>query len=130
MGVRLASSSSSTIVNASIPNGSALTVVKTGIFGLVYDNAQVFIQWWCNVITGAAATGIQTRVQKNVDITGVTLNNSFVALATASANIQLSGCWIDTPGVVGSAQYSIALQVSGGAAALTIQDCIIMAYVL
>lgn len=130
MGIRNGSSGSKTILNASCANGVATDVCKTGQFGLAQDNAQVFISWYVVCTTGVGGVGIQQRLQKNLDISGATINAGAVIAVLASSIILLTGSYVDTPGVVGVAQYSINLQVTGGAAALTIQDASIFAYVL
>jgi hypothetical protein len=130
MGVRNSTGATTTVLNASMGSGADTVVFTTPPIGLVQDNAQVMIFYSLIVTLGSTATGFQLRLFRGASATGSAINVT-VALTTVATNIvSVSGCYIDTPGVVGQGQYSLIGHPSGGGTASAATDGCLIAMVL
>lgn len=130
MGVRIASSGA---VNLSLPflaGNTTTLVVATGQFGLVQDNAQVIVLYNLLVLIGTGITTFVAQVRRGNTTAGVQVNTNQTISCTAGTQQQFSGVYIDTPGVVGAAQYNISAVPGGSVNNSQVLDACIMAFVL
>ena len=129
MGVRIGSTFSNTIVAS--PALAAETVVCTlGPLNLAVDNAAVYLDWFVGLTIGTSGVTLTPKLVRG-SITGLTAINNPLAYTVVAANKYLfSGCWVDTPGVVAGLIYSLTLTIGSGAAASTISELSLSAYVL
>jgi hypothetical protein len=130
LGVRLPSVSSITLLTAVLTSATETAFVTSPGLNLSLDNALVQIYWMVQLNTGAGTTQIQIKLRRGIDITGLQVGANWNNVVTASTNRQLSGCYIDTPGIVAGQQYTVtALQIASAGAG-TFSDACIIAMVL
>lgn len=129
MGVRFPSVFSTTIVAS--PALAAETVVCTlPAINLPIDNAAVYIEWACGLTIGTSGVTLTPKIVRGA-ATGLTAINNPLAYTVVAANKYLfSFNWIDSPGVVAELVYSLTLTIGSGAAASTISEVAMWAFVL
>jgi hypothetical protein len=129
MGVRLASVQTNTIL-ASPVNAAEAVIATTGPLNLIVDTATVFIQWYLLILIGASGANIRVSVRRGTLITStiVTVGSPFTA--TAGNTIGVGGSYFDNPAGQAEVQYSLTALVGASAAANTVSDVSLIAFVL
>lgn len=130
MGVRLASAQSNVILVVNPGNAVDAALVTTGPLGMIQDNAIIFIHWFLTITTGAGATNYNVRLRRGTTNGGTLINQNTSNGVLASTTVTFAGSYFDTPGAVGTQQYTISGIVTGGAAGITVNDACLMAYIL
>jgi hypothetical protein len=97
---------------------------------LPFDGAQVLINWSLEFLLAASTTSVRYRIYRGATAAGVALTLANQLTAAAGSTILLSGCYIDTPGIVAGVQYCATLLTVGAASQGTIGDVCMIAYVL
>jgi hypothetical protein len=129
MGVRNASVFTNTIIGS--PALAAETIIATsGAIGLIADNAQVFLVAFIELTIGTSGTGLTLKLRRGVDTTGTLVNVGQASTVVAGNKIRASLCYADFPGVAAGLQYTLTAQITAGAAASTVTDVGLMAFVL
>jgi len=131
MGVHLPSVSSTTFVGPLPANATETIILQLPPLNLSLDNAQVILHWFANIIAGVNNTALAYRIRRGTTVTGVQVGAAtWSAAVTAGNGVQLSGFYVDTPGVVGGQQYVLTVVQSAATGAGTFNDGAILAYVL
>lgn len=130
MGVRLASSSNTALVNTVITGNTSTVGLVTGLIGLVQDNAQINISWYALLLVAAGITTLSVTVRRGSAANSALVNLNQAYTVVAGNQVLISGCYVDTPGIVGQVQYNMTLNPAGAAANSTLLDGCITAMIL
>lgn len=130
MGVRNASASTVTPLNQPIVTVAETVCLTTGPLGLVYDNAEVLLEWFVIVALTAGTTAITARLRRGASATSTVVDVPTAVTVTASTTVRISGCYRDLPGVAAGLQYSLTLQMTAAGANSTVNDGCLIAKVL
>lgn len=129
MGVRMASVFSNAIVGS--PALAAETIIcTTGAINLAVDNAQVLLVAFVEMTIGTSGVLLTLRLRRGSALTSTLVNVGNGATVAATNVVRHSMCYADSPGVVAGVQYSLTAQVGSGAAASTVSDVGLLAFVL
>lgn len=129
MGVRLSSVFTNVIVGS--PALAAETIIATtGAIQLAIDNAQVILVAFVEITVGTSGTGLTLRLRRGNALTSALVNVGNAATVVAANLVRQSLVYADSPGVVAGLQYSLTAQVTAGAAASTVSDVGLLAFVL
>jgi hypothetical protein len=130
MGVRNASIGTKTPLNQPIVTTAETVCFTTGKIGLTQDNAQVLISYSAIITLTAGTTALTMRIRRGATATDTVVNVATAQTVAASTTVQVSGCYIDSPGVVDGAQYSLTIQATAAGANSTVNDGCLQAIVL
>jgi hypothetical protein len=130
VGVHAVSISSTTILNSPIVTTAETVICTTGPFGLPVDNALVIVMWYAIITLTAGSTAITMRLRRGNALTSAVVNVPTAQAVTASTVIQLSGTYVDTPGIVAGLQYSLTAQLTAAGANSTPNDICLTAIAL
>ena len=131
MGVRFPSVGSTVLSNA-LPASAAETVVCTvGPMLLPVDSAAVFLQFMFAANAGTNTTGFVARIRRGTSTGGTSIGaNTWSQAVTAGSQGVVSGCYVDTPGVVGQLFYVLTIIQTGATAAGSGPDVALLAFAL
>lgn len=130
MGVRFPSVASNALIGIYGATGAETIVCTTPPLVLPLDSAQVIILWYVSFATGTGTTAVQPVIRRGTVLTAPRINGAANVVVTAALDAELSGWYIDTPGVASGVQYSLSLFATGTTGAATGRDQAIMAFVL
>lgn len=130
MGVRIGSTATNTIANATITTTAETIAFTTGPMGLAFDNALVLVTWEVVVTLTAGTTAITPRLRRGSALTSTLVNVATAITVTASTTVKLSGHYLDLPGLAAGLQYSLTLQMTAAGANSTVNDGAMSAIVL
>jgi len=129
MGVRIGSTYTTTIIGS--PALAAETIIATtGPLGLAIDNAAVFLHGFIELTIGTSGTGLTLRLRRGPLVTSPLINVGQASTVVAANLVRATIAYVDSPGVQAGLQYTLTAQVTAGAAASTVSDCALLAFVL
>jgi len=129
MGVRIASVFTNTIIGS--PALAAETIIATtGPIGLIEDNAQVFLHAFIELTIGTSGTALTLRLRRGALVGSPLVNVGQASTVVAANLVRANLVYADFPGVAAGLQYTLTAQITAGAAASTVTDVGLMAYVL
>src|SRR5262249_19992357 len=101
-------------------------VLTTPAINPPLDNALVLVQWYVIFTLTAGTTAMTLRLRRGSTTADTLVNVATALTVTASTVVQMSGCYIDSPGVTANMVYSVTLQATAAAANTTCNDgCLI-----
>jgi len=131
MGVHFPSVASTAVANALPATATETAICTTPPLNLSLDNAQVILLWMAAITAGTSTTALVMRIRRGTGITGTLLNVGAWTFTTVAGNLaQISGNYIDTPGIVGGQQYSLTCSQTAASGAGTLNDVCLVAFVL
>lgn len=114
MGVRQPSSGASNNVGATIGFNTEFAILTLPPLSGPISEAVIQLSWYVVVGQGSAgATGVIVRLRRGSGLTGTIINNPQTIPGGPATSVLCSGCWVDSPGVVASLQYTLSVQTVG-----------------
>lgn len=131
MGVRFPSVFTQVFIGPLPANATETVLCTTPPFSPPLDNAPIFFQWFCTILAGASVTGHTFRIRRGTTAAGAFIGaGAWVDTAAAAVQRNHSGNYVDTPGAVGGAQYSLTLVQTAATGAGTLTDVYMLAFSL
>lgn len=131
MGVRFPGFGSTSFVGP-LPATAAETVILVSPpLTPSQDNAQIFLQWACDILAGTGVTALVFRLRRGTTVAGTLINlAAWTHTLAAGSSAVMSGLYVDTPGAVSQQQYALTVVQTGATAASTFNDGVILAFAL
>ncbi len=117
--------------NVNTQNTLETLIYTTPGLNISLDFATILLFWWMLYNPGASTTAATVRIRRGAGITGTLVDLGLtVPAVVAGTKINLSGCYVDTPGAVAAQQYSLTIQQTAGTGAGAVNDGMLIAFAL
>lgn len=114
MGVRWPGNGTNGLITTTLVTTATTIVLISAPLNISIDFQQVMLFWYLVVTAGTGTTSLSYSIRRTATTAGATVTAGVAVTTTAGNTYALSGCYIDTPGIVAEMQWNF--NIAQGAA--------------